>query len=80
MKYADFIDKVATKAGESKASTRRVMDAVADVIKNLPVGDRLIIRGFGTFKKVRTKSRNAKLKGITYTVPSKQVIRFKASK
>lgn len=86
MNKSDLTAKLMEKsAGDfaSKASAKRITDAVFDIIKEAVVeGDTVTIVGFGTFKfkeKAEKQGRNPQT-GEPMTIPAKKAVIFKAGK
>jgi len=84
MTKAELVEKVSDKVnGLTKKQTEVIINTVFDSIKNaLADGDKIEIRGFGSFK-IRTRKeregRNPKT-GSAVSVPAKRVPFFKAGK
>ncbi len=82
MTKAELVEMIAGKTGVSKKDTGIVVNLILDNIgKALVGGDKVELRGFGSFK---VKNRRARLArnprtGEAVQVPSKQVPYFKAS-
>lgn len=69
--------------GESKAESKRIVDAVLDSMKDsLIAGEEVRLGGFGNFKVNRRNARDARnpQTGDTIKVPAKVVVKFKAAK
>ena len=87
MKKKDLIDKVAEKAGTSKAAATRVFDAIFDaasgaITEAVQAGENVSIPGFGKF---RTKTRPARKgrnpqTGAEIEIPERTVVQFAAGK
>jgi integration host factor subunit beta len=84
MTKAELIEKVSQRMeGLTRKQTELIVNMVFDSIKNaLAVGDKIEIRGFGSF---RLRNRNPRLgrnpkTGQTVPVPEKRVPFFKAGK
>jgi len=83
MTKAQLIDALSQRLGQSKQDSERVLDAVLDTAKAaLQQGEKLDLRGFGTFKLRESKARLARnpRTGETVNVPAKKVAAFKPSK
>ena len=84
MTKTDLIEKVSTRiTGLTKKQTEIIVNMLFDSIKDaLASGDKIEIRGFGSFR-IRSRrnreGRNPKT-GETVTVPQKRVPFFKAGK
>jgi len=82
MTKAELVEMIAGKTGVSKKDTGIVVNLILENIgKALVGGDKVELRGFGSFK---VKNRRARLArnprtGEAVQVPSKQVPYFKAS-
>ncbi len=82
MTKAELVELIAQETGVSKKDTGVVVNLIMENIgKALMAGDKVEVRGFGSFK---VKSRNARLArnprtGESVSVPSKRVPYFKAS-
>lgn len=84
MTKTDLIEKVSEKtAGLTKKQTEIVVNMLFDSIKEaLAMGDKIEIRGFGSFRirnRRNREGRNPKT-GETVAVPEKRVPFFKAGK
>jgi DNA-binding protein HU-beta len=84
MTKKDLVDKLAKSQGCSAAEAGRQADAVLEAIQQLTTrdGDKLILRGFGTFERKMRKGgigRNPRT-GEEVTVPASSQLKFKASK
>ncbi len=83
MTKADLIDAVATAIEMSRKDSDVIVEAVFDgIAKSLRSGDKIEIRGFGSF---RTRQRNSRFgrnpkTGERVQVPAKRVPYFKPSK
>lgn len=81
MTKAEIVDKVSAEAGITKSQADNALGAFTKAVDGLVVGDKLVLRGFGTFRRVTRKEkvgRNPKT-GKQLTVPEKDVLRFKES-
>lgn len=75
MIYAELINAVQSKTGLPKDDVKRVMRAYEDTIKQAVLsGDRVFIRGFGTYFLKETKAREA------YNGLLKKVVKFDSKK
>ena len=84
MTKAELVEKVSDKVdGLTKKQTEVIINTIFDSIKEaLAVGDKIEIRGFGSFKirsRKEREGRNPKT-GSPVSVPSKKVPFFKAGK
>jgi len=84
MTKAELVERVSDKVSDlTKKQTETIVNTIFDSIKDaLAKGDKIEIRGFGSFK-IRTRKeregRNPKT-GAPVSVPSKKVPFFKAGK
>ncbi len=81
MNKAQLIDAISTKAGLTKADSKKALDAfvesVGEALKN---EDRVSLVGFGSFgvsERSERTGRNPKT-GTPITIPAKKVVKFKA--
>ena len=83
MTKADLVEKVADKASLSKAEAEVVVNTVLDsIVQSLRLGDKIELRGFGSFRlRMRRprQGRNPKT-GTKVDVPGKAVPYFKPGK
>ena len=84
MTKAELVEKVSDKVdGLTKKQTEVIINTIFDSIKNaLSKGDKIEIRGFGSFKirsRKQREGRNPKT-GSPVSVPAKKVPFFKAGK
>lgn len=84
MTKTDLIEKVSSKtAGLTKKQTEIIVNMLFDSIKEaLATGDKIEIRGFGSFRirdRRNREGRNPKT-GETVSVPQKRIPFFKAGK
>ena len=83
MTKADLVEHVAEAAGLSKAEAEEVVNTVLDsIVQALETGDKVELRGFGSFRlRLRRprQGRNPKT-GTTVQVPGKAVPYFKPGK
>ena len=82
MTKAELVEIIAARTGVSKKDTAQVVELIMDNIgRALIDGDRIELRGFGSFK-VKTRgarqARNPRT-GESVSVPAKRVPFFKAS-
>ena len=76
MNKAELIEKVARETGQSKAVTREVLDNFIDAVgRTLASGNKIEIRGFGSFRIKRRKAQLARnpRTGAKVEVPSRFV-------
>lgn len=83
MTKADLIDDVSRAAEMSRKDSEVIVETVFDsIVKSLRSGDKIEIRGFGSFRTRERKSRvgrNPKT-GARVEVPAKKIPYFKPSK
>jgi integration host factor subunit beta len=82
MTKADLVEEISKDTGLSKKDTNIVVNLIIDnLIKALAEGDKVELRGFGSFKVKSRKSRKARnpRTGAAVEVPAKLVPYFKAS-
>ena len=83
MTKADLIEDVARATELSRKDSEVIVDTIFDgIVKSLRVGDKIEIRGFGSF---RTRHRNSRIgrnpkTGARVDVPAKDIPYFKPSK
>jgi integration host factor subunit beta len=83
MTKADLIDDVARKTELSRKDSEVIVDTIFEgIVKSLRGGDKIEIRGFGSF---RTRHRNSRVgrnpkTGERVDVPAKDIPYFKPSK
>ena len=84
MTKAELVDKLADKVRDiSKKEAEIIVNAFFDSIKDaLAIGDKVEVRGFGSFKLRSRKGRNGRnpKTGTAVSVPAKLVPFFKAGK
>ena len=83
MRRIDLIRKVSARTGIPQRDVSIVVDALFEEIKNaLKNKEDVGIRGFGSFRVVKTRPRKARIikTGQEIIVPSRLVIKFKPSK
>ena len=83
MTKAHLVDQVAAEAEVTKQDAERMVSSLfAAMSKALQSGDKLEIRGFGSFKVRDRKARKARnpRTGETVQVPAQRVATFKPSK
>lgn len=82
MTKADLVEEISQKTGLSKKDTGVVVNMIIENIsKALSEGDKVELRGFGSFKVKSRRGRKARnpRTGDTVEVPAKLVPFFKAS-
>ena len=82
MTKAELVELIASQSGVSKKDTGMVVNMILENIgRALCGGDKVELRGFGSFKVKSRRSRTARnpRTGDSVQVPSKQVPYFKAS-
>lgn len=83
MTKADLIEEVAQAAEVTRKDSEKIVEAILDsIVQSLRAGDKIEIRGFGSF---RTRQRQARLgrnpkTGEKVPVPARRVPFFKPSK
>jgi len=80
---ADIVEEISEKTGLNKKEAFVVVDLMIDNIKKaLSEGDKIELRGFGSFKVKKRNQRKARnpRNGETVDVPAKLVPFFKVSK
>src|SRR5262245_57852212 len=83
MTKTELIQKVTEATGQNKAEAERNVDAVISAISSaLERGERLDLRGFGTFRVRETKARQGRnpATGEVIAIAAKRVPVFKPSK
>ena len=83
MKKTELVAQVAAKINLTKKDTERIVNVIfGSIIQALAQGDKVELRGFGSFR-VRSRDgrdgRNPKT-GVTVSIPPKKVPFFKAGK
>ncbi len=82
MTKAELVEIIAQETGVSKKDTGMIVNLILDNIgKALVAGDKVEVRGFGSFKVKSRNARNARnpRTGQQVAVPAKRVPFFKAS-
>ena len=83
MTKADLIEEVSTLAEVTRKDGEVIVETIFDsIVKSLRAGDKIEIRGFGSFRTRQRKSRvgrNPKT-GARVEVPAKKIPFFKPSK
>ena len=83
MTKADLIEEVSSLAEVTRKDGEVIVETIFDsIVKSLRAGDKIEIRGFGSF---RTRQRNARIgrnpkTGARVDVPAKKIPFFKPSK
>lgn len=83
MTKAELVEKVSTKINLTKKDTERVVNIVfGSIIQALARGDKVELRGFGSFRVRSRESRDGRnpRTGDTVQIPPKKVPFFKAGK
>ncbi len=83
MNKAQLVEQVASSTNQSKLITRQVLDGFLKAIgDSLAAGNKIEIRGFGSFKVKRRKERVARnpRTGQEVRIPSRFVPTFKPSR
>ena len=72
----EFIEKLATKQGVTKAEAQKQADAFIDTLADVCVNDGGIsFKGMFTFKKVLKKGRSGKVNGVEYNTQDSNSIK-----
>ncbi|HPF33906.1 MAG TPA: HU family DNA-binding protein [Candidatus Krumholzibacteria bacterium] len=82
MTKAELVERIADRTGVSKKDTGIIVNMILENISvALTDGDKVELRGFGSFKVKSRRSRTARnpRTGDSVAVPAKQVPYFKAS-
>lgn len=83
MTKADLVDKIAGKAGLTKAASEKALNAFLDSVQDVLVAEgRLNLTGFGTFAvetRQERKGRNPRT-GDTIKIPASKVVKFRPGK
>ena len=83
MTKAEMVEKVSSKINLTKKDTERVVNIVfGSIIQALTQGDKVELRGFGSFRVRSRESRDGRnpRTGDTVRIPSRKVPFFKAGK
>jgi DNA-binding protein HU-beta len=83
MKKADLVDAISGKAGVPKAQVAQMVDEVFDLISDaLAKGDKIDLRGFGTFSVRDSAARTGRnpQTGDPIQIPARRVPGFKPGK
>lgn len=88
MNVNDFVEQLtrATYPKLTKVQVRRLLDAFVRTVRDLPVGEELVLSGFGAFRKVRTGPRVVYApptgafgrEAQAYRIPPMEVLKFRA--
>jgi Bacterial nucleoid DNA-binding protein len=82
MNKVELIEKMAAKAGMTKADARRALDAFMNTTEEcLKKGDSLTLIGFGSFgvtKRAARKGHNPRKPQEIINIPAKKVVKFSA--
>ena len=81
MNKAQLIDAMASKAGLTKADSKKALDALTEATSDaLKAGDRVALVGFGSFSVNQRKERTGRnpQNGKEIVIPAKKVVKFKA--
>ncbi len=80
----ELIIKIAENSNvvSAKKDIEAIITAFCDVVTELSVGEKLALKGFGTFERILRPAHTARnpATGESVDVPEKTVLRFKASK
>ena len=83
MTKADLIDEVSRLAELTRKDSEVIVETIFDsVVRSLRAGDKIEIRGFGSF---RTRQRKARMgrnpaTGEAIKIPAKKVVKFRVAK
>jgi nucleoid DNA-binding protein len=83
MTKSDIVDRITRQSGLKKKEVLYIVDNFLEKVKESALkGDRVEIRGFGTFYKTEKKARKvfSPIAGKDVDVPAKTAIAFRASK
>jgi len=83
MTKAELVERIAAKINLTKKDTERVVNIVfGSIIQSLAQGDKVELRGFGSFRVRSRDSRDGRnpRTGDTVSIPPKKVPFFKAGK
>jgi DNA-binding protein HU-beta len=83
MNKSDFVNKVASAAGISKAAAEKAVDAGIEAISStLKKGGKVTLVGFGTFSVAKRKARTGRnpATGQSMKIPAAKVPKFSAGK
>ena len=83
MTKADLIEEVATLAEVTRKDGEVIVETIFDsIVKSLRAGDKIEIRGFGSFRTRQRKPRTGRnpKTGAKVDVPAKKIPYFKPSK
>jgi len=83
MKKADLVDVIAGKAGLAKGQVQQMVDDVFDLIADgLAKGEKIDLRGFGTFSVRESAARTGRnpQTGEPIAIPARRVPGFKPGK
>lgn len=84
MTKADLVNNIRNNGfqGMTKQGVESMIDKVFEALDCMPLGERLIVKGFGTFKRVTIKARECRnpRTGEKVVVPQHEELKFKASK
>lgn len=79
----ELANVIATKSGISKAVASNAIDILIDTIKKrAAMGDKIAIRGFGTFHMAHRAERKVRnpATGVESIAPASSTLKFKAAK
>lgn len=79
MHKGDLVEAIAKKTGQTKASAKRMLEAMLEVMKkSLKKGENVTLIGFGTFKVTKRKARTGRnpQTGKAIKIPAKKVVKF----
>lgn len=82
MNKTEIVERLAGRLGTSKAEARRLLDAQIDAMAHhLAIGNRVVIRGLGTFATHETPGHRGRrpTDGETLEIPARRQVTFRAS-
>jgi DNA-binding protein HU-beta len=83
LKKQEIIEKIVNESGKTRKEINHIIDIFFECIKkSIDRGERVEIRGFGTFYRAERKERKvfSPIAGKHLDLPAKSVLAFKASK
>lgn len=83
MTKKELIAKLSERSGFNLVDTENFLNTFTDtIIREIKIGERVVITGFGTFERVESKERESihPLTKQTVVVPAKRSPKFRASK
>ena len=84
MTKADLIDEVSKLAELTRKDSEVIVETIFDsIVRSLRVGDKIEIRGFGSFRTRQRKprvGRNPNQPGSSFVIPARATVKFKSGK